>query len=102
MKNPSTQRETGEFSFTCMMAGALMKYIEARENGEMDKKNAFSGPIIETTAYDNEWGFDPKTSEGIRIINGKKIKGNSQIMKEQYKTRIENEKRAKSKNEEQR
>ena len=102
MGDPSAQRETSEFKFVCMEAVALMKAIEARGNREMDKSDAFSGPIIETTAHDNEWGFDPKTSEGFRVVKGKKIKGNSQIMKEQYKTRIDKEKRAKSKNEEQR
>lgn len=101
MGDPSAQRDNSEFRFVCMEAVALMKAIETRGNGEIDT-NVISGPIIETTAYDNEWGFDPKTSEGYRIVKGKKIKGNTQIMKEQYKTRIEKKQRAKTQNGEQR
>ncbi len=69
--------------------------IEGRY-GEQDNLELFQGLQIETTAQDHLWGFDPNTSEGIRVVNGKKIKGDSEIMKKEYEDRISAQKVKKS------
>ena len=74
-----------------------------REIGEKDYGNKDNdlvpGLVIETKAYDNEVYFDEKTGNGYRIVAGKKVKANSEILKKVYEAR---NKRAKQNEENQR
>lgn len=75
-----------------------------REIGEKDYGNKDNdlvpGLVIETKVYDNDvYLEDEKTGKGYRIVAGKKVKANSEILKKAYEARKE---KAKQKGENQR
>ena len=93
MGNAGAQRDYDKqgLEIVFMNVMALNKEIEEKGNGRNDTSTLIPGQTIETTTHSHEWWYNPRTKEGIRVVKGKTIKGNSKIMSKEAKVRKERE-----------